>query len=37
VDWGIPVYFCGDRQTARRFTENYLERRQRAINELDPG
>ncbi len=25
VDWGVPVFFCGDRQTARRFVEVYLE------------
>jgi len=26
VDWGIPVYFCGDRQVARRFVEEWLIR-----------
>jgi ERCC4-type nuclease len=35
VDWGVPVYFCGDRQTARRFTGHYLERYAPAINERD--
>ncbi len=24
VDYGIPVYFCGNRQVARRFTEDWL-------------
>jgi hypothetical protein len=37
VDWGIPVYFCGGRQTAKRFVEAYLERYARAINERDLG
>lgn len=37
VDWGVPVHFCGDRQTARRFVEGYLERCWRAINERDLG
>lgn len=26
VDHGVPVFFCGDRQTARRFTEEFLLR-----------
>ncbi len=26
VDWGVPVFFCGDRQTARQFVEAYLDR-----------
>jgi len=26
VDYGIPVYFCSDRQCARRFVEEYLLR-----------
>ena len=26
VDYGIPVYLCGDRQHACRFTEDYLRR-----------
>jgi len=26
VDHGVPVYFCGDRQTARKFTQEYLLR-----------
>ena len=26
VDHGVPVYFCGDRQTARLFTEGFLVR-----------
>ena len=26
VDWGVPVYFCGDRQAARRFAKDYLTR-----------
>lgn len=25
VDWGVPVYFCSDRQSARQFVEAYLE------------
>ncbi len=37
VDWGVPVYFCGDRQTARQFVESYLERCARAIIEPDLG
>ncbi len=37
VDWGVPVYFCGDRQTARQFVEAYLERCWRAANERDLG
>ncbi|MBZ0272981.1 hypothetical protein K8I61_13160 [bacterium] len=26
VDHRVPVFFCGDRQAARRFTEEFLER-----------
>ena len=26
VDHGVPVYFCGDRQAARKFTQEYLLR-----------
>ncbi len=26
IDHGVPVYFCGDRQTARRFTQEFLLR-----------
>ena len=26
VDHGVPVYFCGDRQTARKFTQEFLLR-----------
>jgi len=26
VDFGVPVYFCGDRQTAIRYVEAYLHR-----------
>ena len=37
VDWRVPVYFCGDRQIARRFVEAYLERCTRAINERGIG
>ncbi len=37
VDWGVPVYFCGDRQTARRFTEDYLERCWRSIANASLG
>lgn len=37
VDWGVPVYFCGDRQTARRFAEDYLERCWRAITNTSLG
>lgn len=37
VDWGVPVYFCGDRQTAKQFVEAYLERCAQAINERDLG
>ena len=37
VDWGVPVYFCGDRQTAKLFVEGNLERRARAITERAPG
>jgi len=37
VDWRVSVYFCGDRQTARRFVEGYLERCWRAIHERGLG
>ena len=37
VDWGVPVYFCGDRQTAKKFVEAYLERCARATNERNLG
>ena len=37
VDWGIPVYFCSDRQAANLFVEAYLERCWRAISERDLG
>jgi len=37
VDWGVPVYFCGDRQSAKQFVEAYLEHCARAINERDLG
>lgn len=37
VDWGVPVHFCDDRQTARQFVEAYLERCARAINQGDLG
>jgi len=37
IDYRIPVFFCGDRQAARRFVEGYLERCARAINERDLG
>lgn len=33
VEYGIPVYFCGDRQTARRFVESYLLRHARKLSE----
>ena len=26
IDHGVPVYFCGDRQAARKFTQEYLLR-----------
>ena len=32
VDHGVPVFFCGDRQTARRFTEEFLVRAAAKIN-----
>lgn len=25
IDYGVPVFFCGDRQHARHFTEKYLQ------------
>ena len=37
VDWGVPVYFCGDRQTAKQFVEAYLERCWRAVSGRDLG
>lgn len=37
VDWGVPVYFCNDRPTARRFVEGYLERCWWAINDRNIG
>ncbi len=33
VDFGVPVFFCGDRQTARLFTEKYLLRCVRKIEQ----
>jgi ERCC4-type nuclease len=33
VDFGVPVYFCSDRQCACRFVAGFLERYWRAINE----
>jgi len=35
VDHGIPVFFCGDRQVACRFTQDYLLRVHQHINEAD--
>lgn len=32
VDHGIPVFFCGDRQLARRFVEGLLCRLHRKVN-----
>ena len=32
VDHSVPVFFCGDRQAARRFTEEYLVRASMKIN-----
>jgi len=26
VDFGVPVYFCGDRQCAKQFVEAFLDR-----------
>lgn len=37
VDWGIPIFFSSDRQAAKLFVEDYLERCWRAINERDLG
>jgi len=34
VDYGIPVYFCSDRQCARRFVEEYLLRYHRRSEAL---
>ena len=31
VDFGVPVYFCSDRQAACRFVEEYLTRFHRRI------
>ena len=31
IDHGVPVYFCGDRQTARKFTQEYLLRAARQL------
>jgi ERCC4-type nuclease len=32
INFGIPVFFCGDRQSACRFTEEYLKRIHRKYN-----
>lgn len=37
VDWGIPVYFCGDRQSAKKFVEAYIERYAQIINKNEIG
>jgi len=31
VDYGIPIYFCSDRQVARKFTEEWLIRWHRKL------
>ena len=33
VDYGVPVYFCSDRQCARRFVEEYLLRCHRSYHD----
>jgi len=33
IDHGIPVYFCGDRQAARKFTQEYLMRAVRLMKD----
>lgn len=33
VSWGIPVFFCSDRQSAKLFVEVYLERCAQTIND----
>jgi len=32
VDWGIPVFFCGDRQSSCRLTEEFLKRCHTKLN-----
>ena len=32
VDFDIPVFFCSDRQSARRFVEGYLRRTHRMVS-----
>jgi ERCC4-type nuclease len=34
VDYGIPVFFCSDRQVACRFTQDYLLRVHRNLTEV---
>lgn len=34
IDFGVPVFFCADRQLARRFVEEYLLRAHRKV--FDP-
>ena len=35
VDYNVPVYFCGDRQHARNFTEKYLIRCARRLERCE--
>jgi len=37
VDFGIPVFFCSDRQAACRFVEGFLLRYHRKVNPCDPA
>lgn len=37
VDHRIPVFFCGDRQAARTFTEGYLLRCHRKFSQAPPA
>lgn len=37
VDFGIPVFFCSDRQAACRFVEGFLLRYHRRVKPCDPG
>jgi len=35
VDYGVPVFFCSDRQIACRFTQDYLLRAYHTIQEAE--
>lgn len=37
VDSAIPVFFCSDRPTARKFVEEFLRRAARRLSECEPN